>query len=226
MKTERFEMRLDEVMANRIDLWKDSQRDQPSRAEAVRRLLDIGLSVANPGEVSLSNSEKLMTFMLSEVLKNTGGSAEVDPDFIEDVIVGGHYWALSWTMQGIIHDSVDAPSNVREVVDILDMWSLVESAVEDLSDEQRRELRENTSLYFLEFSGFDENNETEHMGIATFMIHKLNRFQRFKNHETGLNSHYPMLDHYRSMLKEFSSIRPSLVGRKLSFEELKVILSR
>lgn len=226
MKSERFEMRLDEMTANRIDLWKDSQRDNPSRAEAVRRLLDVGLSVAQPDEVYLSNSEKLMTYMLCEIVKKMGGSNEIDPDFVEKVIVGGHYWALGWEMQGIYHNHIDAPAAVREVVDILDMWSFIEEALADLSAEAQKELIDSEEHLQLSFLGFDGNNESEHMGIARFMIDHLGRFERFKDHKMGLNSHMPVLGHYLAMVRKFEPIRVLLVGRRMGLDELRILLSR
>jgi hypothetical protein len=43
-KTERFEMRLELQTLQRIDAWRRKLEDLPSRAEAIRRLVDIGLS--------------------------------------------------------------------------------------------------------------------------------------------------------------------------------------
>lgn len=226
MKTARFEMRLDEITANRIDLWKDSQRDAPSRAEAVRRLLDVGLSVAQPAETYLSNSEKLMTYMLCEIMKKMGGSDEIDPNFVENVIVGGHYWALGWEMQGIFHNHIDTPAAVREVADILDMWSFIEEALADLPASEKKELEDSKEHSQPSFLGFDGNNETEHMGIARFMIDHLGRFERFKDHKMGLNSHIPVLGRYLKMVRKFEPIRAKLVGRRMGLNELKVLLSR
>ncbi len=225
MKTERFEMRLDENTASRIDLWKESQKDKPSRAEAVRRLLDVGLSVAQPNEIYPTNTEKLMMFMLSELMKKSGEDYDIDPNFLQNVIAGGHYWALSWRMHGIFHDHIDAPTSLREVVDILDMWSFIEEAMEVLPDEQAKELKDNKDFSQTTFLGFDGNNETEHMGIARFLIDHMERFQRFKNHRMGLNSHMPVLVRYLAMVRKFEPIRAKLIGRGLSLEELKIILS-
>jgi len=226
MKTERFEMRLDEMTAKRIDLWKDSQKDKPSRSEAVRRLIDVGLSVAQPDEIYPNNSEKLIMYMLSEIMQKTGKDYEIDPDFIQNVIVGGHYWALGWEMQGIFHNYVDTPASVRQVVDMLDMWSFIEEAVEGLSDKERKELEDSENCSQPYFLGFDGNNETEHMGIARFLIEDMGRFQRFKNHKMGLNSHMHVLGRYLAMYRKFEPIRETLIGRRLSLDELKAILSR
>ena len=44
-KTERFEMRMDPETLSRIDEWRRKQADLPSRAEAMRRLVELGLKV-------------------------------------------------------------------------------------------------------------------------------------------------------------------------------------
>jgi hypothetical protein len=46
--TERFEMRLSKVDLERLDDWRRSQADLPSRAEAIRRLVEIGLGADAP----------------------------------------------------------------------------------------------------------------------------------------------------------------------------------
>jgi len=42
-KSERFELRLDEELMGRIDDWRRAERDAPTRAEAIRRLVSVGL---------------------------------------------------------------------------------------------------------------------------------------------------------------------------------------
>jgi metal-responsive CopG/Arc/MetJ family transcriptional regulator len=48
-KTERFEMRLETTMIERVDAWRRKQEDLPSRAEAFRRLIELGLSAKKTG---------------------------------------------------------------------------------------------------------------------------------------------------------------------------------
>jgi hypothetical protein len=47
-KTERFELRLEPKMIKRIDDWRRQQSDLPPRAEAMRRLVELGLPAAHP----------------------------------------------------------------------------------------------------------------------------------------------------------------------------------
>jgi len=42
-KTQRFEMRIPPEFFKAIDSWRRKQEDLPSRAEAIRRLVEIGL---------------------------------------------------------------------------------------------------------------------------------------------------------------------------------------
>ena len=42
-KTERFELRLSGELLARIDQWRRDQTDLPTRSEAIRRLVEMGL---------------------------------------------------------------------------------------------------------------------------------------------------------------------------------------
>ena len=43
MKSERFEMRISEELLASIDEWRRHEPDIPPRAEAIRRLVELGL---------------------------------------------------------------------------------------------------------------------------------------------------------------------------------------
>jgi len=47
----RFEMRLETTMIERVDAWRRKQEDLPSRAEAFRRLIELGLSTKKGAKV-------------------------------------------------------------------------------------------------------------------------------------------------------------------------------
>jgi Arc/MetJ-type ribon-helix-helix transcriptional regulator len=50
--------RMPDELADRIDHWSTQQEDQPSRAEAIRRLVDIGLTVERPKQTSEIRARK------------------------------------------------------------------------------------------------------------------------------------------------------------------------
>jgi hypothetical protein len=43
-KTDRLEMRVDDAFLKRVDDWRRTEPDIPSRSEAIRRLVEFGLA--------------------------------------------------------------------------------------------------------------------------------------------------------------------------------------
>jgi uncharacterized protein YfbU (UPF0304 family) len=226
LKTERFEMRFDQLTLERIDGWRSSQGDLPSRAEAIRRLVDTAL-IENSIDKSVrfSDGEHLILMMLCELQKGLKVHGELDPKFIKEAIHGGHYWALNWTYTGLFHGYRDSNKAVSEVVDILDMWSFLEEGYEALSTEDKKTIEEKTEGIYknVRFVGFDGNNETEHLGIARFLVEEMERFESFKGRD--FNSHSPSLNRYHKMLSVFSKTRHTLIGRGLSVNQIVEILN-
>jgi uncharacterized protein len=228
MAPERFEMRIDSELLERLDRWRNGEEDTPSRAEAVRRLIEAGLAHDNQGRApQLSDGEKLIAMMLSGLIQKLGVDVETDAKLVEKVILGGHYWALGWEMPGIFHGHADKQSRVRFVVDVLDMWSFIEEAFEGLDDADRRRLAAEADPFgtHVRFPGFDGNEETEHMSIARFLVEDLQRFSRFREGHRDLNSHHPTLETYGRMLRLFEPIRKTLVGRRLGVGEMAALLN-
>ncbi|MGE0565870.1 MAG: YfbU family protein [Pseudolabrys sp.] len=226
-KTERFEMRFDQATLETVDAWRARQGDFPSRAEAMRRLIDIGLAASSsPREIAISDGEKLILSLLSDVHKQLKiSNGDGDPDFVLKAICGGHYWGLGWKYHGLLHGDRDNQHVVSEVVDVLDMWSFIESGYDKLSrkDKARIEAEAEPFGRHVRFRGFDGNNETEYMGVARFLIDDLERFSSFKDRE--LNSHMPSVETYRRMLRVFEPIRRNLVGRELGAPEIIALLN-
>ena len=225
-KSERFEMRLEPATVDRIDAWRERQGDRPSRAEAIRRLIDVGLSMSASEGFRLTEGEKLTTWLLTEVLKHQKGYTDHKTvDLLQEAIHGGHYWAVKWILPGILHNHADSPIALREAVGIMDMWSFIEEAFEKLSADELAILENELGHSFTKsFIGFCGNTESEHMGIAQFLVEKMDRFSRFKGRE--FNSHMPILDRYKRMAAIFETIRPKLIGRGLSVADLIDLLRR
>lgn len=224
-KSERFEMRLDEILLNRLDQWR-SEHGSVSRAEAVRELVLLGLDHSHRDNLNISDGEKLIIAMLADQRK-PAAKHEIDVDEVMEAIYGGHLWALKWEMTGLFHNHVDTPGAVSMVVDTLDMWSFIEEAVEAFSEVERKRLE--TELGPLgkspRFAGFDGNYETDYLGIASHLVNRLNRFTRFKGRQ--LNSHRPVVGRYARMLQVFKPIRSALGDRwpvRMSTDEVIKVL--
>jgi uncharacterized protein len=224
-KTERFELRIDPGLLDDVDAWRGRQADVPSRAEAMRRLIEAGLGTPKEREIAFSDGEKLITLMLCEIYKHMKLKSEIDPNFVEATIHRGHLWALGWEYSGIFHG--DEPDNATrtEVIQILEMWCFIERGYGKLSkkDKVRIETEADPFGKHVSFGGFDGNYEAGHLGIASFLINNLNRFSEFKGRD--LNSHCPSLDAYRRMLKVFEPLRHNLIGQELDASQITDILN-
>lgn len=224
-KMGRFELRIEEELLARVDEWATEQDDAPPRAEAVRRLIEQGLSAGSKRVVRFSDGEKILMLMMRDLYKHLKvKDGESNPDFMADVIFGGHYWAPKWEMQGLFHDHVDDPRELTHVVNVLEMWSFIEEAYEKFSPDQKEQIEREAEPFgkHVKFAGFDGNNETSQMGISRFLVEKMGRFSRFKGRE--LNSHHPTYVPYRRMSAVFEAIRPTLVGQGLSTAQIIEIL--
>lgn len=227
VRSERFEMRLDSALLERIDEWRHRQRNQPSRAEAVRQLLENALSGTLRKDTQLDQPQRLMVWLLTEILKGQkGGDSRNDIELIQEAIYGGHFWALDWELQGVLHGHTDNRADVSLVVDTLDTWSFIERGYEKLSKADKDRLEAEVPIFGKNprFIGFDGNHETEYMGIARFLVEKMGRFERFKGRE--LNSHMPTVQRYEQMNATFEPIRAKLLGRELTVDELIALLKR
>ena len=226
-RSERFELRIDEAQLSLVDDWANEQSDKPTRAEAVRRLITLGLAAGSNRAVHFSDGEKMLMLMMGDLFKSLKiNDSEMNPQFLAKVIYGGHYWAPKWDMQGVFHDHVDDPRDVNHVVAVLDMWCFIEEAYERLAPAQKKTLTEEVGPWLtdVKFSGFDGNNESSQMSIARFLIEEMNRFSRFKGRD--MNSHTETYDRYRSMGALFGPMRSSLVGGGLSLQQLVTLLKR
>jgi uncharacterized protein len=216
-KSERFEMRMDQDTIEYIDEWR-KQNSNLSRAEAIRRLIVKGV------HSEFSDGEKLIMHMLCDIYKHLKINGDIDPEFIESALAGGHYWALKWEYTGIFHDHFDDKKALEDVVNILDMWFFIESGYNGLSSKEKKLIEKEAAPFgtHVKFIGFDGNNESEYMGIAKFLVEKMDRFQLFKGR--NFNSHMPILSAYKRMFSVFEPMRTTLYGRELSSSEIIKIL--
>jgi uncharacterized protein len=183
----------------------------PEQTKAAKMFYD-GMEQSLP--MNLSDSEKLILMMLSDIHKHLKIKNGTDAEFVQSAILSGNTWGLYWKFPGIFEGQGETPANVHEVLEILEMWEAIELSYDKLSadDKARMKAEENPFVSHPRFSGFDGNNETEYMGIAHFLVDELGRFTHFKGRD--LNSHMPLsLDGYRRMLtvyrqSPFSPLHP------------------
>lgn len=173
--------------------------------------------------MKITDGEKLILLMLSELYDHLGIEGEIDPEFLRSAIFSDNLWSIPWKYTGIPFEEQETPEIVKEVLDILDMWSFIESSYGRLSDEEKQQLAEQAAPFGKDprFRGFDGNNESSYMGTASFIVNDLDRFQEFQGRD--MNAHMPSLDAYRRMLAAFQPIRAQL-RETLTVEQLTTVL--
>jgi uncharacterized protein len=219
-KSERFEMRLDEEMLSRIDGWRSAQSDVPSRAEAVRQLIEIGLPTKR--HISLSDGEKLLLLMVGDVQRALKIRGDIDTEFIEKVIHGGHFWALDFKYPGVFHGSDDDKAVVKEVLDILEMWSALAWSLGKLGKVARDQIKTDYPNADQVFPGFCGNHESDHLSIAKFFVSDLDRYVDLR--DVVVNSHSATLTIHRRMLQTFRPMRGRLAGGVLTAGQIAEVL--
>lgn len=168
-----------------------------------------------------TDTERLALYMLAEIYQRVGCD-ELDPAFIRDAVSAGHFWAIRRKYSGIFDSDERTEELALEVGDILSMWNHIEDVVEDLKDEDRGKLQAATVFGLPEFSGFDGNNESDHMSAARMMIDRLDMFPRLKGR--SLDAHMGTVDSHRRMLAAYKSILRHNDYKPLSVDELIEIM--
>lgn len=165
--------------------------------------------------MNITDGEKLILIMLSEIYDKLGVDGEIEPGFIRSAIFSNNIWSIPWKYVGIPFEGEETPEVVKEVLDVLDMWSMIERSYENLPKEQQEWVAKEASPFGKDpkFPGFDGNNESEYMGVASFLVNDLDRFEEFKGR--NFNSHCPSIDSYRRMLSVFK-----LILRDLNFQPI------
>ncbi|MEB3421772.1 YfbU family protein [Salipiger marinus] len=158
-------------------------------------------------KLKLSDGEKIIISMLSDIHNEMNIDGQLNVKRVLDAMFGGHLWSLSWDYPGLFNVKEDDPQEVKETVDIIDMWSFIEHSFARLNDADKDLVRAANFGHDPEFSGFDGNNEN-HYGIAHHLIKEMGRWENFKGRY--LNSHSRRVDGYLKMFVIFDSIRNNL----------------
>ncbi len=175
--------------------------------------------------MKVSPAEKMILMMLCDVYEKLGIEGEIDHDFVRSALNSDQLWAFEWNYNFLndINLPHENPAVVKEVVDILDMWSFLESAFKQLGEDEKQRVITEGGVFgdTIEFAGFDANNE-DHYSVAVFMIKDLRRFQHFGGRE--LNSHSESVQGYKRMLEVFLPMRPGIHMGKMTADQVIAVM--
>ena len=164
----------------------------------------------------MSDGEKLIILMLSELHGKLGLEGEVEPHFLKSAILSYQLWGIRWKYGDILFDDAEDPAVVKEVAGILEMWRFIERSYALFGDEQKAQLERDAEPFGKdpEFRGFDGNNEPQYAGTAVFLVNELGKFAELKGR--SFNCHRPSIDTHRRMLEVFEPMRGRLSSKLLS----------
>lgn len=174
--------------------------------------------------MKLSDGEKLIILMLSDLHEKLDINGEIEPYFLKSAIFNDHLWGIRWKYSGIPFEDSEDPTIVKEVADILDMWSFIERGYSKLNEKDKETLSNNVEFFGKnpKFEGFDGNNESEYMSTAMFLVNDLDRFTEFKGR--SFNCHHHSIGMHKRMLEKFMPIRKQLSHEPLTVDQLTEIL--
>lgn len=176
--------------------------------------------------MKLSNPEKLILLMLSEIYEKLEINGDTNAKLIQSAIYSDNTWALSWEMPGVVGDSPREPEPecVSQVSKILWMWSLIEDSYANFSVSERKSIEENAPPFgaHVKFTGFDGNHEAEYLNITRFMIEDLKRYSSLGLRD--FNSHVPMVQTYQKMLARFDDMSDAYDHNGLSVDQVTELM--
>ncbi len=148
----------------------------------------------------LTPAEKLTLALLCD-LGRPAAKRELDYEFIAGAVRDNDLWALDWRYPGL-ELGVDTPTTVRQVCNILDMWSNIERSFKTLgSADQKRVTGSEDVIGAPYFYGFSGNDETEFLHVGRRLVEDLGRWGEFVDRD--MNSHFPSVEMHLRLLEKY-----------------------
>lgn len=171
--------------------------------------------------MKLSDGERLILVMLTEIMESMGIGSEIDPRLVKSLVANNDGWALRRTYPGIFESVAPDEEVVRETTNILWMFGIIEHSIAQLTGDDATEAE---GWHYNQWRGFDANNDP-HFGVARTMIVELGEFGDSRK-GVNLNSHtQASLPRYREMYRKFDGYINAQQANPLSFEALRDLCS-
>ena len=170
-----------------------------------------------------SNNEKLIIAMLVDLYRPPE-DRQLDPQLIEEAVLEGHEWALSYAYQGLFAYEDDTDEDLQLVHDVLDAWERIELGFKALDSAGKKRVQDALG-YEPSYEGWDGNNESEYMGIVRMLTTRLDRHTYFAD-RADLNSHMPTLHQKRRMVERFREIRSQVSNHDLTETQIIHVLGK
>jgi uncharacterized protein YfbU (UPF0304 family) len=201
--SDRVELRFSEPKLVKLDAFAAMQG--MSRSEAIRTLIDLGLSVAGDEVPKLSAGDKLMFEMLRAIVSKVGAKSDLNVDFIHQAIVQGQNWAIPMGAPQRFFTSTVVPADLASFVRrVMEMWVEIDEFMSALSEKDQHYFEVEYDEQPLKFVGFKREAEAQFDSAARFLSQHEIRFKRLQN---SFRAEKEMADTYEQMLSLFESMQ-------------------
>ncbi|PQV51817.1 hypothetical protein [Paraburkholderia sp. BL21I4N1] len=223
MKTDRFEMRLEEDFAGRIDAWRDRHMSGASRAMAIRTLIERSLGGGDPSERVFTDGERTIIALMQPLFEKIGAPIS-DINAIVAGFKSGHTWIADQRMGSLYAPKQSVKADGDFVLEALEAWDIFERAFDALDEEGRasvlapseRDLRLKEAgaeppSREVKFAGFYAAREQKFGELAEFLTRSIGYFPRFVDRDM-MGAQDTTLHHLQRKLDFYRSIKPRLIG--------------
>ena len=174
--------------------------------------------------MKLSNAEKLILVMLSDITEKLHIDHGIDPKLIKSAIHSGNTWAIDSKYPGLGEAEETMPPLVSEITNILEMWTYIEEGYKELGGDDKALVKTSAGLANApRYNGFDRDTEAREYNIAYFLIYDLKLFKKFKHDDASVRG--AKMATYQAMYKVWETIKPTLKDEYLNARQLISILT-
>lgn len=211
---------LDARLAQRLAAWVEAEGKAYGAETAAAVLLDEILAEYEGRSPRLSDGERLLLQMLSEVHTALDAAGGAERERMLTALEGGHLWAIA------DHKALAAPSrrlaDVDEVRRTLTMFRAISNTLGGLSAAEAAALGELLHGPQTRFLGYGRDQEPDFVAIAQYIIHERQMFAEQAGVELGART--AMRGVYRPMLAAWDVIARDRAPGRLTLEQLADIL--
>ena len=196
-KLVRIELRMEQGLVDKLDLWARQHGLDYSRSETIRTLIE------NSMKQELSYGDKLNLYMGLKLIKQSCKDERTNKiiDNAITAIEDGHDWALSDELFRDVTKNSDDPKDVHFVFLVLSMFQNILGTFNKLDKTDQNFVIKNIG-YEPKFDGFDGNDEFNLLSITEYILINLQRYEGVFD-TNDLNAHMNKKSTYEHMLKVY-----------------------
>ena len=170
--------------------------------------------------MEMTDVERLIFLMLSEINEKIGIESNILPDFITTTNLRDKQFPFIESSR----NEKNLLSITKEVISILDMWIDIQRSHNSLTNEKREVLEINVPYIGNKpvFSGFNITYEKDYMELTQYLVGEIERFRKLW--VSDFVSKTSTLNGYKRMLDVYMPIRKACPNKLLTLNQLCEIL--